>query len=479
MEKFMKKLVFTLIISMLMVIALAVSVSAETYNPETAEELNAAINAINASEEENTLNLSGEYADTGSVFTLSNKAKLNINLLSDVTFNDKLYLTGKGTVVAELNAYSWHFNVGIGGGNSYTAMELNNTEGTFEISNGSMTSTDVGIWHTNGNLVVNNMYINSTEEAVYGSGNTTYRNLQINGGEYYAVVAHDLRGENIIRNCKINNYKMQGARWSLEFDCWDNNSVPLRVYDTELAGQFVIKTGRHYVEFYDCTIPTIVGGSDGGGESHVYVITSPTCTENGTKTVYVGTSAGVLDETYEAPATGHIADISELSDVKYSDFYSNGTAYGKCAVCGEENISEETPSLAPIFILNGYSAKIGGTKITISYAVNNDALDAYNRFNTELVYGVVAYAPDESETDVDPINDSFEIKDASRTVLAVIDSDYVGFDFILDGFGADYYDSKIVMSAFVYDGEKVYYLGTNAQSDLAQVITFTGMAYQE
>jgi hypothetical protein len=50
---------------------------------------------------------------------------------------------------------------------------------------------------------------------------------------------------------------------------------------------------------------------------------------------------------------------------------------------------------------------------------------------------------------------------------------------VINGFGEESYGVELIMSAFVYDGEKVYYLGANGQSEVGELITFNDKITQE
>ncbi|MBR2025209.1 MAG: leucine-rich repeat protein [Clostridia bacterium] len=154
-------------------------------------------------------------------------------------------------------------------------------------------------------------------------------------------------------------------------------------------------------------------------------------------------------------------------------FVSSGEKITKCTVEGcKYSVSEE---IQAIISLIGYSSKIGGEDICVSYAINQKAYKEYKNAGYTLNFGVVAYVPSEGETDLEPVNSDLSGK-TTNTVVASIDCEYVGFDFVINGFNEEHHGLSLVMCAYVYDGETVSYVSTSGENSVqtkyAQTITY-------
>ena len=133
---------------------------------------------------------------------------------------------------------------------------------------------------------------------------------------------------------------------------------------------------------------------------------------------------------------------------------------------------------APIFTLLGYSAKIGGDRICVGYSLNYESLQKYEAVTGKtLSFGVVATIPSAGEdvTALEPVKAEIAPND-EYTIFANITGTYASFDFLITGFSEEYYDTALVMCAFVGDSEKVDYICGNSeattQSEYASLITF-------
>lgn len=160
--------------------------------------------------------------------------------------------------------------------------------------------------------------------------------------------------------------------------------------------------------------------------------------------------------------------------ITYADYYSNGTLAKACAT---ENCPYHTNPLidntiAPLFTYLGFSSN--GVDITVGYTVN---IEAYNDFvecgNALASFGVVGYIPNaENPNPLIASASGVELVEPKYTIHAIIPTMYSGFDFIIRGFDA-VETVSLVMSAYIYDGSKITYLGNGAQSENATTITIS------
>ncbi len=160
--------------------------------------------------------------------------------------------------------------------------------------------------------------------------------------------------------------------------------------------------------------------------------------------------------------------------IAYSDYTANGS---KLACCSNENCEYQNVvvdnTLEPLFVYLGYSANMGGTKITVGYKVNQEALKAYEESTGKtLSYGVVACVADgEQNTPISVENGELSVSE--KVVKAELMGGYAGFDFILTGFTSDYYNTALVMCAYIYDGDRVCYINKGGCDAFATSVTFS------
>ena len=155
-----------------------------------------------------------------------------------------------------------------------------------------------------------------------------------------------------------------------------------------------------------------------------------------------------------------------------------------CNTCKDEQRLNDK-EYAPIFTLLGYSAKIGGDRICVGYSLNYESLQKYEAVTGKtLSFGVVATIPSAGEdvTALEPVKAEIAPND-EYTIFANITGTYASFDFLITGFSEEYYDTALVMCAFVGDSEKVDYICGNSeattQSEYASLITFGSLATNE
>ena len=141
--------------------------------------------------------------------------------------------------------------------------------------------------------------------------------------------------------------------------------------------------------------------------------------------------------------------------------------------CGKTNVVK---SYDAIMEFAGYSAKINGDKICVGYTVNGESLKVFTeKTGKTLTLGVAAAIVADNTTEYKAVNsDLSAIND--KTVVAPVNSAFAGFDFVISGFTEDYYLTNLVMCAFVYDGEKIYYVDNGGCNEDATPFTFVSVA---
>ncbi len=146
------------------------------------------------------------------------------------------------------------------------------------------------------------------------------------------------------------------------------------------------------------------------------------------------------------------------------------------SVCINCNLKSTVATYDPIMVFVGYSAKINGDRICVGYTINKESIDVYKaKTGKALTFGVTAAVVADGTTQHQTVNsDLTAVND--KTVIALIDSAYAGFDFIISGFNSDYYEKSLVMGAFVYDGTKIIYIDFGGCNEYATPFTFSAVA---
>ena len=168
--------------------------------------------------------------------------------------------------------------------------------------------------------------------------------------------------------------------------------------------------------------------------------------------------------------------VSEKTEYEFSSFVDNSYDVSVCTRCSKKVTLEE---YSPIISFTGYSAKINGNKVSVTYSVDRDMLKLYEEKTSKEVGTVkigvtAAFVADgtaqyESITDeLAPVND--------KTLVVEVNSEYKSFDFILSGFTAQHYERLLVMCAYVYDGSEIYYIDKGGCNTYATPFAFASEA---
>ena len=157
---------------------------------------------------------------------------------------------------------------------------------------------------------------------------------------------------------------------------------------------------------------------------------------------------------------------------QYTDYLSGMQDAISCG-CGKTTVVE---SYAPIMEFVGYSAKINGNRICIGYTINHESLAVFTeKTNKALTFGVTAAVVADGTTQYQTVKSDLTAAN-DKTVVALIDGAYAGFDFILSGFTSAHYEKSLVMCAFVYDGSKIIYIDNGGCNEYATPFTFNTVA---
>ncbi|MBQ7907539.1 MAG: leucine-rich repeat domain-containing protein [Clostridia bacterium] len=226
----------------------------------------------------------------------------------------------------------------------------------------------------------------------------------------------------------------------------------------------------------DVTVETAIELDENDVTWHVRAIvkvTPATCTEKEYTRydcpcgVYIGT-----EET--ADAMGHLA--GEIDSIKYTDGYLKiGYKYYLCdrEDCTVESftISDNAEYQVPaIFVNNGYS--YSGTAILQGFAVNSDALVAYEEANqTTVQYGLVVGSVAKLGA-TNTLFDGTTLKAGAFSVSFDDKRNYSIFEMQVTGLTADYHNTELFVCAYVIDNGTVTYISNGANTSAVDPVTY-------
>jgi hypothetical protein len=273
----------------------------------------------------------------------------------------------------------------------------------------------------------------------------------------------------------------------VSLDCWVITDQMFVFENTTVTGSITSATGRTHFTFIDCTFdPSKLGlGSDGGGACSLQAITSPTCTEAGSKIVYgAGDKVGTVDNDFptsdEGKALGHNADPNKVGDIYYESYLEKGEI-ATCIRCGEIMVDKSLKA-EPLFIFLGYSTPEDGSYgIVASFIVNVKAIEIYEKkTGKSLNYGIVAAAKDNlgEQNPLDVNGDAITLTKGS-VVKAEITREYASYDFVLTGMNENQLDIELVIATYVTVTENnetsVVYLQETQKTDTLSAISYNAI----
>ena len=222
-------------------------------------------------------------------------------------------------------------------------------------------------------------------------------------------------------------------------------------------------------------------------------VTAPTCGAQGytTYTCYCGATKtdnyvpATEAHTYEnGVCTGcgkalYCADPThnlETISISYDNgFDMPGVKIVKCLDCGTIETETQAPAL---FSFLGYSApENGDSSVAMGFGLDRDAIKEYEKaIGKTLEFGVV-FAGYDNLAGKQPLDENGKAitLDVGKVIKADLSSyDYHNYDFVLADIDDSIKDVKLVIAAYIYDGEDVKYIQENGISD-----TVSGISYNE
>ena len=202
------------------------------------------------------------------------------------------------------------------------------------------------------------------------------------------------------------------------------------------------------------------------------VISEPTCAMDGEQE-YLCPKCGASNIEL-IPATGN----HSISDrVVYRDgFNYPGIIASACATCATQD--EKIDDVPAMFKSLGYSAsEFGKNGVTHGVFVDWDAIAKFNEYadkngDAYIDFGMVAGARS-AFSDGNPLTITSDGVGVASNVLAFksfADTDASLISYSLNGFGDMYKDTQLIVSAYIYDGNEIYYLsGDDCYTEVSTV----------
>ena len=152
-----------------------------------------------------------------------------------------------------------------------------------------------------------------------------------------------------------------------------------------------------------------------------------------------------------------------------------GVKIVRCLNCGA---IEDGEIVEPLYTFIGYSMPESGMdSIAVGYELNDDAVEEYKAVTGKALEIGVVFAGLDNLAGKQPLDENGDA--VTLEVGKVLKADLSGFDYkVYDFVIADIDDSikdvKLVIAAYIYDGEDVKYLQENGEGD-----TVSGISYNE
>ncbi len=223
---------------------------------------------------------------------------------------------------------------------------------------------------------------------------------------------------------------------------------------------------------YTCTVcgySYVDNATDALGHNYNEEVTEPTCTSQG-YTTYTCTVCGYsyTDNTTDVIPHSYVATNT------YKDALTSFVVGEVCSACGDKG---EATEYAPLLTYKGFSAQIGGERVTVGYSVDKKT----QAYLENISYGLVIAIPGEGDdvSAFNPVNPDFTVNGTATAVVREVSKKYDSFNLFVDGFNESNYAKTAVICAFVTDGKKVEYLYSNASNEISQQAYATPITFAD
>lgn len=311
--------------------------------------------------------------------------------------------------------------------------------------------TSMKIYVTGNWTWANVEFFNSRGDVIHSVTGDSYDNRIVagtessgpNGVEKIVFQPGDMRGDEELKSLFVKQIKLTVA--SLK---WDGHQRTYTLSEIKLKGMH-----EHLCEI--------------DGE----IITYPTCAKEGLREALCW--CGKVD-TKPIPASGKHSLTEQI--VFRNGFTEPGFKTIICRSCDTEDVLdyEGKIDIGPLFSTLGYSVREDGKSgVQLGIMPNLENIEFYNSIaDTPLQFGTISGSRNvlaegnpliiDENSNVKAISDKLVLKDCTSLGYSIISSK-------ISGFGSDYHNTELILSAYVYDGYDIYYLGSETSSDVSTV----------
>ena len=199
------------------------------------------------------------------------------------------------------------------------------------------------------------------------------------------------------------------------------------------------------------------------------VLLKETCAMDGEQQMFC--RCGKDDIAY-IPATGEHGEATQV--VYRRGFNKPGKLAKVCPTCAtKDELIEEVP---PMLTSIGYSvSEFGKNGVTQGVLINRDAVNKYNEYAAAPIdFGMVAGARSALVEGNPLLIAGDSVTKASNVVAykSFANETSTLISYSLNGFGDMYKDTQLIVSAYVYDGNDIYYLSGDSISTVVQTVSY-------
>lgn len=204
-------------------------------------------------------------------------------------------------------------------------------------------------------------------------------------------------------------------------------------------------------------------------EKFEQLISSPTCVNPG-----LGKYSCSCGDVAELPLDPTGVHYMTEDIVFRNGFGQPGFKGTVCETCDTQDSYEETDVIPALFNILGYSANEITGAVQFGFAVNYDSIEIYNSLaDAPLEFGIIA-STRAVLTEGNPLllgPEGLELANDKIIIKNCTDLEYEIITYTVSNVPVAHRDTGIILSAYIFDGLDVFYVGVESSKD-AQVVTY-------
>ena len=162
-----------------------------------------------------------------------------------------------------------------------------------------------------------------------------------------------------------------------------------------------------------------------------------------------------------------------VDDIVFRNGFDNPGYLGRvCETCDTQDYHDPANEIPALFKVLGYSANEKTLAITFGIAVNYDGIAVFNALSEiDLHFGITA-ASRAAYAEGNPIVFGAESLEAAASTVVLKDctsSEYSIITYSINKIPENHKDTEIILCAYVFDGEDIFYVGNNSTLDVETV----------